>query len=120
MNTKKLIALVGAACLAIGLAACGNGTTQADGQSDTIFLGYPIWWGDLSMPVYTFLDSHRFDGKKVIPFSTHGGSGLAGTVAKVAQAEPGADVENNAYTVSRDDVVQAKDSVLSWLAQLGY
>lgn len=41
------------------------------------------------------------------------------TVAKVAQAEPGADVENNAYTVSRDDVVQAKDSV-SWLAQLGY
>lgn len=73
-----------------------------------------------TMPVYTFLGSHRFDGKKVIPFSTHGGSGLAGTVAKVAQAEPGADVENNAYTVSRDDVVQAKDSVLSWLAQLGY
>lgn len=68
-----------------------------------------------TMPVYTFLDSHRFVGKKVIPFSTHG----AGTVAKVAQAEPGADVENNAYTVSRDDVVQAKDSV-SWLAQLGY
>lgn len=54
-----------------------------------------------TMPVYTFLDSHRFDGKKVIPFSTHGGSGLAGTVAS-------------------DDVVQAKDSVLSWLAQLGY
>lgn len=89
-------------------------------QYDTIFLGYPIWWGDLPMPVYTFLDSHHFDGKKIIPFSTHGGSGLAGTVAKVAQAEPGADVENNAYTVSRDDVVQAKDSVLSWLAQLGY
>lgn len=46
-----------------------------------------------TMPVYTFLDSHRFVGKKVIPFSTHGGSSLAGTVAKVAQAEPGADVE---------------------------
>lgn len=55
-----------------------------------------------------------------IQFDSNGGSGLAGTVAKVAQAEPGADVENNAYTVSRDDVVQAKDSVLSWLAQLGY
>lgn len=90
-------------------------------QYDTIFLGYPIWWGDLPMPVYnTFLDSHTFGGKKIIPFSTHGGSGLAGTVASVAQAEPGADVESNAYTVSRDDVVQAKDSVLSWLAQLGY
>lgn len=89
-------------------------------QYDTIFLGYPIWWGDLPMPVYTFLDSHPFGGKKIIPFSTHGGSGLAGTVASVAQAEPGADVESNAYTVSRDDVVQAKDSVLSWLAQLGY
>lgn len=89
-------------------------------QYDTIFLGYPIWWGDLPMPVYTFLDNHPFGGKKIIPFSTHGGSGLAGTVASVAQAEPGADVESNAYTVSRDDVVQAKDSVLSWLAQLGY
>lgn len=89
-------------------------------QYDTIFLGYPIWWGDLPMPVYTFLDSHTFGGKKIIPFSTHGGSGLAGTVASVAQAEPGADVESNAYTVSRDDVVQAKDSVLAWLAQLGY
>ncbi|WP_296915518.1 hypothetical protein, partial [uncultured Megasphaera sp.] len=33
MNKKKIIALVGAACLAIGLAACGNGTTQADGQT---------------------------------------------------------------------------------------
>lgn len=38
-----------------------------------------IWWGDLLMPVYTFLKGHDLAGKKVILFSTHGGSGLAGT-----------------------------------------
>ena len=34
-------------------------------QYDTIFLGYPIWWGDLPMPVYTFLESHDLSGKKL-------------------------------------------------------
>ncbi|MBQ3627242.1 MAG: flavodoxin [Synergistaceae bacterium] len=46
---------------------------------DTIFLGYPNWWGDMPMIIYTFLESHDFSGKTVIPFCTHGGSGLSGT-----------------------------------------
>jgi len=46
---------------------------------DNIFLGYPIWWGDLPMIVYAFLDKHDFSGKTVIPFNTHEGSGNAGT-----------------------------------------
>ena len=46
---------------------------------DTIFLGSPIWCGDLPMIVYTFLDNHNFIGKTVIPFNTHEGSGNAGT-----------------------------------------
>lgn len=44
---------------------------------DTIFLGYPNWWGD--MPMIIYLESHDFSGKTVIPFCTHGGSGLSGT-----------------------------------------
>ncbi|WP_301861078.1 flavodoxin [uncultured Megasphaera sp.] len=85
---------------------------------DTIYLGYPIWWGDLPMPVYTFLQRHDLTGKKIVIFSTHGGSGLAGTPEAVQNAVPGASVQTNAFTVSRDDVAQAKDSVLSWLASL--
>ena len=46
---------------------------------DTIFLGYPIWWGDLPMVVYTFIENHDWAGKTVIPFNTHEGSGNSGT-----------------------------------------
>ncbi|MBQ2638447.1 hypothetical protein IJF91_00020 [Candidatus Saccharibacteria bacterium] len=45
---------------------------------DNIFLGYPIWWGDLPMIVYTFLDKHDFSDKTVIPFNTHDGSWYEG------------------------------------------
>ena len=48
---------------------------------DTVFLGYPIWWGDMPMIVYSFIESHDFSGKTVIPFCTHEGSGNAGTKA---------------------------------------
>ena len=46
---------------------------------DTIYIGYPIWWGDLPMVVYTFLETHDLGGKTIIPFCTHEGSGLSGT-----------------------------------------
>ena len=46
---------------------------------DTIYIGYPIWWGDLPMVAYTFLEKHNLDGKTIIPFCTHEGSGLSGT-----------------------------------------
>ena len=46
---------------------------------DIIFIGYPNWWGDMPMPVYTFIEKHSWQGKTVIPFCTHEGSGLPGT-----------------------------------------
>ena len=43
---------------------------------DVIFLGFPNWWGDMPMPVYTFLEqTGSFAGKTIIPFCTHEGSG---------------------------------------------
>ena len=38
---------------------------------DTIYIGYPNWWGDMPMPVYTFLEAHDWKGKTIIPFCTH-------------------------------------------------
>ena len=52
---------------------------------DTIFLGYPIWWGDLPMIVYSFLEKHDFSGKTIIPFCTHEGSGEAGTFGSLKE-----------------------------------
>ena len=46
---------------------------------DTVFLGYPIWWGEIPNIVYTFMESHDFAGKTVIPFNTHEGSGQSHT-----------------------------------------
>ena len=51
---------------------------------DTIYLGYPIWWGDMPMAVYTFLESNDFAGKTIISFCTHAGSGLSGTVENLS------------------------------------
>ena len=59
---------------------------------DTLYLGYPIWWNDLPMAVYTFLENYDFNGKTIIPFCTHEGSGLADTVESIKSAAEGAEV----------------------------
>ena len=50
---------------------------------DTIFIGYPNWWGDMPMIVYNFLESYDLSGKTVIPFATSGGSGISTAQATV-------------------------------------
>lgn len=59
---------------------------------DTVFIGYPIWYGDMPMAVYTFLESYDFSGKTVIPFCTHAGSGLSSTEQTLRKKLPDADV----------------------------
>ncbi|MGN1038018.1 MAG: flavodoxin, partial [Mailhella sp.] len=46
---------------------------------DTVFIGYPNWWADIPMILYTVLEKIDLSGKRVIPFCTHGGSSLSGT-----------------------------------------
>lgn len=45
-------------------------------EYDTVFVGAPCWWGTIANPLRTFLHQNDFSGKKVIPFMTHGTSGL--------------------------------------------
>lgn len=56
---------------------------------DVIFLGYPIWHGDLPMAFYTFFDENNLSGKTIILFSTHEGSGLADTVNSIEKYTKG-------------------------------
>lgn len=89
---------------------------------DVIFLGYPIWWGDMPMPVYTFLESYDFSGKTVIPFCTHAGSGLSGTIRTLKNKVTGATVLDGlaiAGTTAQNSQNEAKQSVLDWLEKLG-
>lgn len=85
---------------------------------DVIFVGYPIWWGDMPQILYTFLESYDFTDKTVIPFSTHGGSGLAGTVDTISEKLDGASVLENAFTLSRNSMESAPQEVESWLREI--
>ncbi len=59
---------------------------------NTIFLGYPIWWGKLPKIIYTFLDTYNFDNFTIIPFCTSGGSGISTSVNEIKQLESNAQV----------------------------
>ena len=98
------------------------GTMPDVSKYDVIFLGYPIWWGDLPMPCYTFFDKVKLAGKTIAPFCTHEGSGLSGTdryIADTTKASVTAALEMRGKTAqnSRDE---AKKEVLAWLKKIGY
>ena len=89
---------------------------------NTVFVGYPIWWGDLPMIMYTFLEEYDFNGKTVIPFNTHEGSGDAGTYTTIQDKLPNATVKTNGLaldgkTARSDD---GKQQTIDWLKELGY
>lgn len=88
-------------------------------QYDTIFIGYPNWWGDLPMPLYTFLEEYDFSGKTIIPFCPHGGSGFSGTESAIAERQPEAIISGNGLTISRNDVAGSAEEVAAWAKSLG-
>ena len=61
-------------------------------QYDTIILGYPNWWGLPPMAVFTFLESYNFAGKKIVPFCSHEGSGLGGSIRQIKMTVPDANL----------------------------
>ncbi|MFT8329953.1 flavodoxin [Bifidobacterium psychraerophilum] len=97
-----------------------KGTLPDISQYQTIFVGYPIWWGEMPMIMYTFFDQSDFSGKTIIPFVTHGGSGFAGTVQAIQALEPSAAVSQGGLSISRDDIQDARPEIESWLGQFGY
>ena len=85
---------------------------------DTIFLGFPNWWGDMPMAVYTFLDEVDLSGKTVIPFVTSGGSSFSNTISTIQQMEPQATVQEG-LSIGASSATGAQQQVESWLSELG-
>lgn len=81
-----------------------------------IYLGYPIYWGDMPMAVYTFLEAFDWTGKIIYPFCTHEGSGLSGTVQKIAGLCRGAEVRNG-LAICGSAADQCEEMVRKWLAE---
>ena len=87
---------------------------------DTIFIGYPNWWADLPMAVYSFFDEYDFSGKTIIPFNVHNGSRFSRTIQTIQELEPDATVLEDGFTVSEQTVAEAAEDVAAWLEGLGY
>ncbi len=94
-----------------------KGRVQNMEQYDTIFIGYPIWWSDMPMILYTFFDTYDLRGKTIIPFSTHGGSSFAGTPSTIARLEPDAEMREG-LTISRNQIEDAEREILDWVNRL--
>lgn len=80
---------------------------------DVIFLGYPCWWGTMPMGVYTFLERFDFTGKKIVPFCTHEGSRMGGSVSQIKKTVPGA-VVLEGLPIHGAEAAASEDEVAAW------
>lgn len=86
---------------------------------DTIFLGYPVWFGTYAPPVSALLDAHDFEGKVVIPFCTFGSGGLQATVSSLKETLGKATVMDG-YGVRNARIAKAPAEVERFLIEHNY
>lgn len=89
---------------------------------DIVFIGYPIWWGELPTIIEVFIESNDFSGKTIIPFCTHAGSGLSGTQSSIESLCDGAEIKDGLAvrgTTAQDDYAAAEKAVDDWLSEIG-
>lgn len=81
---------------------------------DTIYIGFPNWWGTLPMPMFTQLEQLDFGGKTVKPFVTHEGSGFGTSKKDLKKLCAGADIKNG-LSIPGVNVGDAKGTVEAWI-----
>lgn len=84
---------------------------------DIVFIGSPVWWATIAPPVATFLSTHNLEGKKVIPFITHGGYGLGRSVADIKKLCPKS-ILLKEYGVEGGKVGETNSEMIRWLKSL--
>ena len=87
-------------------------------QYDTVYFGFPNWWGAMPMILYTFLDEYDFSGKTIAPFVTSGGSGFSGSIGTIESMEPEATVTEG-LSLGSSQAAEPAAAVTEWLAANG-
>ena len=85
---------------------------------DTIFVGYPNWWSDAPMAVYTFLESYDFTGKTLIPFNTSASGGFGRSLTGIEESAAGATILEG-LDLTEGELEDAENRVATWLDSLG-
>ena len=86
---------------------------------DVVFLGYPNWWGSFPMPVATFVETYKLDGKTVAPFFTHGGGGEQRCLSDLQKLTPNAKFTQD-LVLSGSSSKNAQGQIKSWLDSLQF
>lgn len=97
-----------------------SGTVENIDQYDIIFFGFPNWYYDMPMIMYSFLDQYDLAGKTVVPFVTSGASGFSDAINTIKDMEPDADVVTDGLSILRKEVQDSESDIIDWLADKGF
>ena len=88
-------------------------------QYSTVFIGGPVWWGTYPQVMFSFFDKYDLNGKTIIPFTTHEGSGLGSVVEDLKKLYPNATFKE-AFSIYGHETRNDLSKVSKWMKSLGY
>ena len=88
-------------------------------QYNTVFIGGPVWWGTYPQVMFSFFDKYDLNGKTIIPFTTHEGSGLGSVVEDLKKLYPNATFKE-AFSIYGHETRNDLSKVDKWIKSLGY
>jgi flavodoxin len=84
---------------------------------DTIFVGYPNWWGTMPMAMFTFLERYDLTGKRILPFCTNEGSGMGSSERDLKKVCKGSTVEPG-LSIHGAEAADSRQKVEAWVRKL--
>lgn len=95
-----------------------SGSVEDMEQYSIVFLGYPIWWASIPMPIASFLEEYDFTGKTIIPFCSHGGGRFGQSLTAIGKLVPDAAM-GEALSVHYSGGSNLPEDVAVWLKENG-
>jgi flavodoxin len=86
---------------------------------DTVFIGYPCWWGTMPMALFTFLEKYDLSGKTVVPFTTHEGSGFGSSIQDIKKLCPRSNILDG-FAVRGSSAKRTQNDVTAWLRKIRF